>query len=73
MRANRLPLILICGVFVILAILPRFLSSSMLMVFFLSFLWLVLAANYDILGGFLGYIHLAQGAFFGIGFARVNR
>ncbi|MFC1823104.1 branched-chain amino acid ABC transporter permease [Thermodesulfobacteriota bacterium] len=50
-----------------LAVLPKFLSSAMLMVFFISFLWLILAANYDMLGGLLGYIHLAQGAFFGIG------
>jgi branched-chain amino acid transport system permease protein len=67
MRKNRVVLASVFGVLVLLLILPRFLSSSMLMVFFLSFLWLVLAANYDILGGFLGYIHLAQGAFFGIG------
>jgi branched-chain amino acid transport system permease protein len=67
MKENRILLLSVCGVLVILAVLPHFLSSSMLMVFFLSFLWLVLAANYDILGGFLGYIHLAQGAFFGIG------
>ncbi len=51
----------------ILVCLPFYLSSSLLMVFFLSFLWLVLAANFDILDGFLGYIHLAQGVFFGIG------
>ncbi len=67
MRKNRVVLPWVFGVVVLLLILPRFLSSSMLMVFFLSFLWLVIAANYDILGGFLGYIHLAQGAFFGIG------
>ncbi|MGD9031880.1 MAG: branched-chain amino acid ABC transporter permease [Desulfobacteraceae bacterium] len=67
MRENRILLLSVCGVLVILTVLPHFLSSSMLMVFFLSLLWLVLAANYDILGGFLGYIHLAQGAFFGIG------
>ncbi len=67
MRKNRIVPFLVLGILVLLAILPRFLSSSMLMVFFLSFLWLVLAANYDILGGFMGYIHLAQGAFFGIG------
>jgi len=67
MRKNRVVLPWVCGVLILLLILPRFLSSSMLMVFFLSFLWLVIAANYDILGGFLGYIHLAQGAFFGIG------
>lgn len=51
----------------LLALLPPFLSSSMLTVFFSGFIWLVLTANYDILGGFLGYIHLAQGAFFGVG------
>jgi len=54
-------------VILVLVCLPYFLSSSLLMVFFLSFLWLVLAANFDILDGFLGYIHLAQGVFFGIG------
>jgi len=67
MRRNRKVLLLIFGIVVLIAILPPFLSSSMLLVLFLSFLWLVLTANYDILGGFLGYIHLAQGAFFGIG------
>jgi len=30
------------------------------------FIFVTLAANYDILGGFLGYINLGQGAFFGI-------
>lgn len=34
---------------------------------FLSFLWLILAANYDVLDGFLGHINLGQGAFFGLG------
>ena len=67
MRRDRVFPLFIFGAVVLLAILPLFLSSSMLLVFFLSFLWLVLATNYDILGGFLGYIHLAQGAFFGIG------
>lgn len=67
MRKNRKVLLLTFGAVVLLALLPLYLSSSMLLAFFLSFLWLVLAANYDILGGFLGYVHLAQGAFFGIG------
>jgi branched-chain amino acid transport system permease protein len=34
---------------------------------FLSFLWLIMAANYDVLDGFLGHVNLAQGAFFGLG------
>ncbi len=54
-------------VLLVLICLPYFLSSMLLMVFFLSFLWLVLAANFDLLDGFLGYVHLAQGVFFGIG------
>ena len=47
--------------------LPPFLSSSWLLVMFLSFLWLILTANYDVLDGFLGHINLGQGAFFGLG------
>jgi branched-chain amino acid transport system permease protein len=33
---------------------------------FFTFLYIVLALNYDILGGFLGYMNLGQGAFFGL-------
>lgn len=51
----------------VLSVLPPFLSSSWLLVVFLSFLWLILTANYDVLDGFLGYINLGQGAFFGLG------
>ena len=47
--------------------LPPLLSSSWMLVMFLSFLWLILAANYDVLDGFLGHINLGQGAFFGLG------
>jgi branched-chain amino acid transport system permease protein len=48
-------------------VLPPFLSSTWILVMFLSFLWLTLAANYDVLDGFLGHINLGQGAFFGLG------
>lgn len=51
----------------VLAALPPFLSSTWLLVMFLSFLWLILTANYDVLDGFLGHINLGQGAFFGLG------
>jgi branched-chain amino acid transport system permease protein len=50
-----------------LAALPPLLSSTWLLVMFLSFLWLILTANYDVLDGFLGHINLGQGAFFGLG------
>lgn len=52
---------------VVLAALPPVLPSTWLLVMFLSFLWLILTANYDVLDGFLGHINLGQGAFFGLG------
>jgi len=55
------------GAIGVLAVLPPFLSSTWLLVMFLSFLWLILTANYDVLDGFLGHINLGQGAFFGLG------
>ncbi|MGH7264974.1 MAG: branched-chain amino acid ABC transporter permease, partial [Candidatus Rokuibacteriota bacterium] len=33
---------------------------------FFTLLYIVLALNYDLLGGFLGYMTLGQGAFFGL-------
>src|SRR6266852_1306125 len=55
------------GVIATLGALPLFLSSTWLLVMFLSFVWLILTANYDVLDGFLGHINLGQGAFFGLG------
>lgn len=57
----------ILAALVVAAVLPLFLPSSLLVILFFSFLWLVLTANYDIIGGFMGYINMAQGAFFGLG------
>ena len=51
----------------VLAVLPPMLPSTWLLIMFLSFLWLILTANYDVLDGFLGHINLGQGAFFGLG------
>ena len=55
------------GAIAVLCVLPYFVSSSWLLVMFLSFVWLTLTANYDVLDGFLGHINLGQGAFFGLG------
>lgn len=55
------------GLVGLLCLLPPFLSSTWLLVMFLSFVWLVLTANYDVLDGFLGHVNLGQGAFFGLG------
>lgn len=58
---------LAAGAIVALALLPPVLSSSWLLVMFLSFEWLIITANYDVLDGFLGHVNLGQGAFFGLG------
>lgn len=58
---------IVLGGLALLCALPLVLSSSWLLVVFLSFLWLILTANYDVLDGFLGHINLGQGAFFGLG------
>ncbi|MGH2610532.1 MAG: ABC transporter permease subunit, partial [Tepidiformaceae bacterium] len=58
---------LVLGGLALLCALPLVLSSSFMLVMFLSFLWLILTANYDVLDGFLGHINLGQGAFFGLG------
>jgi branched-chain amino acid transport system permease protein len=58
---------IVLGGLAILCLLPAVLSSSFMLVMFLSFLWLILTANYDVLDGFLGHINLGQGAFFGLG------
>ena len=55
------------GAVALLCALPLVLSSTWLLVMFLSFVWLILTANYDVLDGFLGHINLGQGAFFGLG------
>ncbi|MDP2936789.1 MAG: branched-chain amino acid ABC transporter permease [Dehalococcoidia bacterium] len=52
---------------VLLALSPLFLDPSYVTILLFSFLFLVLAANYDLVGGYLGYVNLGQGAFFGIG------
>jgi ABC-type branched-subunit amino acid transport system permease subunit len=45
---------------------PVFGTRDLVTATFFTFLYLVLALNYDILGGFLGYMNLGQGAFFGL-------
>jgi len=55
------------GVVLLLALSPFFLDPSSVTILLFSFLFLVLAANYDLVGGHLGYVNLGQGAFFGVG------
>ena len=66
-RLDRRAAPITAGVIALLCALPPFLSSSWLLVMFLSFVWLVITANYDVLDGFLGHVNLGQGAFFGLG------
>ncbi|HLE01929.1 MAG TPA: hypothetical protein VI877_00375, partial [Dehalococcoidia bacterium] len=50
------------GVVLLLALSPFFLDPSSVTILLFSFLFLVLAANYDLVGGHLGYVNLGQGA-----------
>ena len=50
----------------LLALLQQALTRDLLTFLFFTYIFLVLAANYDLLGGFLRYINLGQGAFFGL-------
>ena len=67
LREGRLLMAVTVGAVGVLCVLPAFLSSSWLLIMFLSFVWLIMTANYDVLDGFLGHINLGQGAFFGLG------
>lgn len=49
-----------------LALVPLVLTRDLVTALFFSFVYVTLAANYDILGGFLRHINLGQGAFFGL-------
>jgi ABC-type branched-subunit amino acid transport system permease subunit len=62
MRAGLVLLLL-----TLMAVAPVLLSRDLVTGLFLTLLFITLAANYDILGGFLGYVNLGQGAFFGLG------
>jgi branched-chain amino acid transport system permease protein len=42
------------------------LTRDLLTFLFFTYVFIVLAANYDLLGGFLRYMNLGQGAFFGL-------
>ena len=50
----------------LLAWLPQVLTRDLLTFLFFTYVFMVLAANYDLLGGFLRYMNLGQGAFFGL-------
>ena len=51
---------------VLAALLPALLTRDLLAAVYFTFLLMILAVNYDLLGGFLGYVNLGQGAFFGL-------
>ncbi len=47
--------------------LPSLLTRDLVTALFFTFTFITLALNYDLLGGFLGYLNLGQGTFFGLG------
>ena len=50
---------------VVLGLLPLVLTRDLITALFFTFVFVTLAANYDLLGGFLRYVNLGQGAFLG--------
>ncbi len=46
--------------------LPAVLTRDLVTALFFTFTFMTLALNYDLLGGFLGYLNLGQGTFFGL-------
>ena len=47
-------------------LLPLAVTRDLITAVFFTFLFLILALNFDILGGFMGYMNLGQGAYFGL-------
>lgn len=58
-------LALVAGAGLLLA-LPLVATRDIVTAVFFALIFITLAASYDILGGFLGYLNLGQGAFFGL-------
>lgn len=54
-------------VLALLALGPFVLTRDLVTTLFFTFVFLTLAANYDLLGGFLRYLNLGQAAYFGLG------
>ena len=60
-------LLISAAVLVVLLVLPGVLTRDLVTALFFAFTFVTLALNYDLLGGFLGYLNLGQGTFFGLG------
>src|SRR5919201_993520 len=65
--ARRYVGLALLGLLAVLLALPN-LASTYLLVFLIGlFYQVVLAASYDLVGGYMGYINLGHAAFFGLG------
>lgn len=53
------------ALFLLAALVPLVSTRDLIAAIYFTFLFMILAVNYDLLGGFLGYVNLGQGAFFG--------
>ncbi|MGH2397894.1 MAG: branched-chain amino acid ABC transporter permease [bacterium] len=65
MRHSR-RLLVAGAVVAVLLVLPGVLTRDLVTALFFAFIFITLALNYDLLGGFLGYLNLGQGTFFGM-------
>ncbi|MEW6139289.1 MAG: branched-chain amino acid ABC transporter permease [Thermodesulfobacteriota bacterium] len=61
------PLWLLAAAGLILSVLPWVVSPYVLVWIFLLCVYLTLAASYDIVGGYMGYMNLGHSTFFGLG------
>lgn len=61
------PLLVLVAAGLLLAILPRMAGSYALVWVSLLCVYLTLAASYDIVGGYMGYMNLGHSTFFGLG------
>lgn len=65
MRHSR-RLLVAGAVVAVVLVLPGVLTRDLVTALFFAFIFITLALNYDLLGGFLGYLNLGQGTFFGM-------
>lgn len=59
--------VLVVAILLALAAVPSVASSYILVFLIVLFVNVVLAASYDLVGGYMGYINLGHAAFFGVG------
>lgn len=66
-RTSGLVCLCVFGMAAVVAAIPHFAVSYVLILLFLFFVHLTLAVSYDLVGGYMGYMNLGHATFFGVG------